>query len=153
MLRMSVDGKEGVAFGLYTTTGRAVSFLAPWLFSAFIDMFGTDRAGMGGLSSSSRSASWPCWRCTRRTGTGALAQGGADRQADAGIRLDLDAVDGHRAGDLAAELMIVTLAESVCRAVQFDFLAPRQHDVELGLQQAAPVDVGNADRPAVAGDL
>ena len=43
------EGKEGVAFGLFTTTGRAASFLAPWLFSAFIDMFGTDRAGMGGL--------------------------------------------------------------------------------------------------------
>jgi UMF1 family MFS transporter len=49
MLRMSADGKEGVAFGLFTTTGRAVSFLAPWLFSAFIDVFGSDRAGMGGL--------------------------------------------------------------------------------------------------------
>ena len=49
MLRMSADGKEGMAFGLYTTTGRAVSFLAPWLFSGFIDLFGTDRAGMGGL--------------------------------------------------------------------------------------------------------
>ena len=49
MLRMSADGKEGMAFGLYTTTGRAVSFLAPWLFSGFIDLFGTDRAGLGGL--------------------------------------------------------------------------------------------------------
>jgi UMF1 family MFS transporter len=49
MLRMSADGKEGVAFGLFTTTGRAASFLAPWLFSSFIDLFGTDRAGMGGL--------------------------------------------------------------------------------------------------------
>ena len=49
MLRISADGKEGVAFGLYTTTGRAVSFLAPWLFFTFIDVFGTDRAGMGGL--------------------------------------------------------------------------------------------------------
>jgi UMF1 family MFS transporter len=49
MLRMSADGKEGVAFGLFTTTGRAVSFLAPWLFSAFIDVFDSDRAGMGGL--------------------------------------------------------------------------------------------------------
>jgi UMF1 family MFS transporter len=49
MLRMTADGKEGVAFGLFTTTGRAVSFLAPWLFSAFIDVFGSDRAGMGGL--------------------------------------------------------------------------------------------------------
>ncbi|MDT7762629.1 MAG: transporter, family, partial [Mycobacterium sp.] len=49
MLRISADGKEGAAFGLYTTTGRAVSFLAPTLFSTFIDAFGTDRAGMGGL--------------------------------------------------------------------------------------------------------
>jgi MFS transporter, UMF1 family len=49
MLRMSAEGKEGVAFGLYTTTGRAVSFLAPTLFSTFIGVFGTDRAGMGGL--------------------------------------------------------------------------------------------------------
>jgi len=49
MLRMSSRGKEGVAFGLYTTAGRAVSFLAPWLFFMFIDIFGTDRAGMAGL--------------------------------------------------------------------------------------------------------
>ncbi len=49
MLRMSAEGKEGVAFGLYTTTGRAVSFLAPWLFFVFIDWFGSDRAGIGGL--------------------------------------------------------------------------------------------------------
>jgi UMF1 family MFS transporter len=46
---MAAEGKEGIAFGLYTTTGRAVSFLAPWLFSMFIDIFDTDRAGMGGL--------------------------------------------------------------------------------------------------------
>lgn len=49
LLRMSGDGKEGVAFGLYTMTGRAVSFLAPWLFSVFVDVFGAVRAGMGGL--------------------------------------------------------------------------------------------------------
>jgi MFS transporter, UMF1 family len=49
MLRMSVDGKEGVAFGLYTTTGRAVSFLAPTLISLFIDWFGAVRAGIGGV--------------------------------------------------------------------------------------------------------
>jgi MFS transporter, UMF1 family len=49
MLRMSTEGKEGVAFGLYTTTGRAVSFLAPWMFFTFIDLFGANRAGMGGL--------------------------------------------------------------------------------------------------------
>jgi UMF1 family MFS transporter len=49
LLRMSVDGREGVAFGLYTMTGRAVSFLAPWLFFVFVDAFDSDRAGMGGL--------------------------------------------------------------------------------------------------------
>jgi MFS transporter, UMF1 family len=49
MLRLSVEGKEGVAFGLYTTTGRAVSFLAPTLISLFIDWFGAVRAGTGGL--------------------------------------------------------------------------------------------------------
>jgi UMF1 family MFS transporter len=49
LLRMSRLGKEGVAFGLYTMTGRAVSFLAPWLFSVFVDVFHAVRAGMGGL--------------------------------------------------------------------------------------------------------
>ncbi|EKF22965.1 major Facilitator Superfamily protein [Mycolicibacterium hassiacum DSM 44199] len=49
MMRLSAEGKEGMAFGLYTTTGRAVSYLAPMLFSTFIAIFGTDRAGMGGI--------------------------------------------------------------------------------------------------------
>jgi MFS transporter, UMF1 family len=49
LLRMSREGKEGVAFGLYTMTGRAVSFLAPWLFSVFVDVFHNTRFGMGGL--------------------------------------------------------------------------------------------------------
>lgn len=49
LLRMSVDGREGVAFGLYTMTGRAVSFLAPWLFFTFVDLFDSDRAGTAGL--------------------------------------------------------------------------------------------------------
>lgn len=49
LLRMSRDGKEGVAFGLYTMTGRAVSFLAPSLFSLFVDAAHNDRAGMAGL--------------------------------------------------------------------------------------------------------
>ena len=30
-------------------TGRAVSFLAPWMFFMFVDAFGTDRAGTAGL--------------------------------------------------------------------------------------------------------
>ena len=49
MMRMSADGKEGVAFGLYTTTGRAASFLAPWMFFSFVDVFESDRAGLAGL--------------------------------------------------------------------------------------------------------
>ncbi|MGV0625188.1 MFS transporter [Mycolicibacter minnesotensis] len=49
LLRMSATGKEGLAFGLYTTTGRAATFLAPALFFTFVDLFGTDRAGLGGL--------------------------------------------------------------------------------------------------------
>ncbi|HEX5143424.1 MAG TPA: MFS transporter [Mycobacterium sp.] len=49
MLQLSAHGREGVAFGLYTMTGRAVSFLAPWLFFMFVDAFGTDRAGLGGI--------------------------------------------------------------------------------------------------------
>ena len=36
-------------FGLYATTGRAVSFLAPSLFGFFTYAFGTDRAGIVGI--------------------------------------------------------------------------------------------------------
>ncbi len=50
LLQMSKDGREGVAFGLYTMTGRAVAFLAPWLFSVFVDVFGAVRAGLAGIS-------------------------------------------------------------------------------------------------------
>ena len=49
LLRMTGDGKEAVAFGLYTMTGRAVAPLAPWLFFIFVDHFGSDRAGLGGI--------------------------------------------------------------------------------------------------------
>jgi UMF1 family MFS transporter len=49
LLRLAPDGKEGVAFGLYTMTGKAVSFVAPWLFSVFVDLFNADRAGLGGI--------------------------------------------------------------------------------------------------------
>ena len=49
LLRMTGEGKEGIAFGLYTMTGRAAAFLAPWLFFVFIDLFGTDRAGLVGI--------------------------------------------------------------------------------------------------------
>jgi MFS transporter, UMF1 family len=49
LLHMAKHGGEGVAFGLYTMTGRAVSFVAPWLFSVFVDAFGAVRAGLGGI--------------------------------------------------------------------------------------------------------
>ena len=49
LLRMTGEGKEGIAFGLYTTTGRAVAFLAPWLFFVFVDLFDADRAGLAGI--------------------------------------------------------------------------------------------------------
>jgi UMF1 family MFS transporter len=49
LLRMARHGKEGMAFGLYTMTGRAASFLGPWLFSVFVDVFHVVRAGIGGL--------------------------------------------------------------------------------------------------------
>jgi len=50
LLHMANQGKEGVAFGLYTMTGRAVAFLAPWLFSVFVDTFGSVRAGLIGIA-------------------------------------------------------------------------------------------------------
>lgn len=50
LLHMAKHGREGVAFGLYTMTGRAVAFVAPWLFSVFVDVFGAVRAGLGGIS-------------------------------------------------------------------------------------------------------
>lgn len=49
LLRMTGEGKEAVIFGLYTMTGRAVAFLAPWLFFLFVDRFNTDRAGLAGI--------------------------------------------------------------------------------------------------------
>jgi UMF1 family MFS transporter len=49
LLRITARGKEGVAFGLYTMTGRAVAPLAPFLFSTFVAVFGADRAGIAGL--------------------------------------------------------------------------------------------------------
>jgi UMF1 family MFS transporter len=49
LLRMTGEGKEGVAFGLYTMTGRAAAPLAPWLFFVFVDFFHADRAGLAGI--------------------------------------------------------------------------------------------------------
>jgi MFS transporter, UMF1 family len=41
--------REGEAFGLCATTGRAVRFVGPLAFSGFIALFGTQRAGMAGI--------------------------------------------------------------------------------------------------------
>ncbi len=49
LARLAPAGREGQFFGLYATTGRAVSFLAPSLFGLFVWMFDADRAGIGGL--------------------------------------------------------------------------------------------------------
>lgn len=49
LTRLAPPGREGQLFGLYTTTGRAVSFLAPLLFGFFAWAFATDRAGIAGL--------------------------------------------------------------------------------------------------------
>ena len=50
LARIVAPEKEGEAFGLYATTGRAVSFLGPLAFSGFIAAFGTQRAGMAGIA-------------------------------------------------------------------------------------------------------
>ena len=49
LARMSPPGHEGQMFGLYATTGRAVSFLAPALFGLFTAVFNADRAGIVGI--------------------------------------------------------------------------------------------------------
>ncbi len=49
LARLAPIGKEGQLFGLYATTGRAVSFLAPTLFGLFTFLFGADRAGIIGI--------------------------------------------------------------------------------------------------------
>ncbi|WP_028477869.1 MFS transporter [Nocardia sp. CNY236] len=49
LTRLSPIGREGQVFGLYTTTGRAVSFLAPSLYGSFVWFFDAERAGIAGL--------------------------------------------------------------------------------------------------------
>ena len=49
MARLTKPGNEGQMFGLYATTGRAVSFLSPLAFALFVAVFGTDRAGIVGI--------------------------------------------------------------------------------------------------------
>ncbi|NLG54791.1 MAG: MFS transporter [Rhodococcus sp.] len=49
LARITPPGREGQFFGLYATTGRAVSFLSPALFGLFAWAFAADRAGIAGL--------------------------------------------------------------------------------------------------------
>lgn len=49
LTRLSPDGQEGQLFGLYATTGRAVSWMAPALFGIFVAVTGEDRAGIWGI--------------------------------------------------------------------------------------------------------
>lgn len=48
LARIAPAGREGELFGLYATTGRAASFLAPTLFAVFSALFG-DRIGIVGI--------------------------------------------------------------------------------------------------------
>ncbi|MEX5256382.1 MFS transporter [Kocuria arenosa] len=47
--RLTRAGEEGALFGLYATTGRAVSFLAPTLFAVFVSVLGAQRWGILGI--------------------------------------------------------------------------------------------------------
>ena len=50
LARLVPPESDGQMFGLYATTGRAVSFLAPALFAVFTAVFATDRAGIAGIA-------------------------------------------------------------------------------------------------------
>jgi len=49
LARITPAGREGEVFGLYATTGRAVSFLAPGLFTLFVAVSGAQYWGILGI--------------------------------------------------------------------------------------------------------
>jgi MFS transporter, UMF1 family len=49
LARITPPGREGEIFGLYATTGRAVSFLAPMLFGIVVSLTGDTRYGIIGI--------------------------------------------------------------------------------------------------------
>ncbi|KAK1827981.1 vacuole effluxer Atg22 like-domain-containing protein [Podospora conica] len=49
LARLIPEGREGEVFGLYATTGRAVSFLAPMMFALFVTWFGAPYFGILGI--------------------------------------------------------------------------------------------------------
>jgi UMF1 family MFS transporter len=62
LCRLAPPGREGELFGLYATTGQAVSFLAPTLVGLFTYLFGSDRAGILGIVvvlAAGLAALWP----------------------------------------------------------------------------------------------
>lgn len=50
LTRLTPANMQGEIFGLYATTGRAMSFLSPWLWAAFIGWFGATHFGVIGLT-------------------------------------------------------------------------------------------------------
>lgn len=49
LARLTPPGRESEMFGLYATTGRAASFLAPFAFSTFVAVSGSQRWGILGI--------------------------------------------------------------------------------------------------------
>ena len=49
LARVTPAGREGEVFGLYATTGRCVSFLAPTLFGVLVSIFGAQYWGILGI--------------------------------------------------------------------------------------------------------
>ena len=49
LARLAEPGTEGELFGLYSTTGRATSFLAPMLFGLFVSVLGAQIWGVVGI--------------------------------------------------------------------------------------------------------
>lgn len=49
LARLAEPGTEGELFGLYSTTGRATSFLAPMLFGLFVSILGAQIWGVVGI--------------------------------------------------------------------------------------------------------
>src|SRR5690606_28612279 len=49
LARLTPPGKEGEMFGLYATTGRAVSFLAPAMFTVAVAIGGATIFGIPGI--------------------------------------------------------------------------------------------------------
>jgi len=49
LARLIPEGREGEVFGLYATTGRAATFLAPTAFALFVELFGKQIFGVIGI--------------------------------------------------------------------------------------------------------